>query len=80
MQKMLMTTSNILEGYEIINYLGLITSVITTGTGFFVDLKASINDIIGGTSEAYNKELKLLNDKIIDSLHRNLREWVLMRL
>lgn len=53
MQDILITTTSILQGYEIKEYLGLVTARLTIGTGIFIDFFASITDVLGGKSNAY---------------------------
>lgn len=68
MEDILLATTSIIQGYEIIKYNGLVTSRATVGTGLFNDFFASISDITGGSSKTYNKELERLNNEIINSI------------
>jgi len=54
---MIMTTTPTVEGKPIREYLGLVTGEAILGTNIFKDLFASITDIVGGRSAAYEKEL-----------------------
>jgi len=54
---MLQTTTPNLEGKEIVTYHGLVTGEAIMGANIFKDLFASIRDIVGGRSAAYEEEL-----------------------
>ena len=55
---MLTTTTPSIEGYEIVEYLGLVTGEAILGANIFKDFFAGIRDIVGGRSAAYEKELR----------------------
>jgi uncharacterized protein YbjQ (UPF0145 family) len=54
---MIVTTTPGVEGRKITDYLGLVTGEAIVGANIFRDLFASIRDIVGGRSGAYEKEL-----------------------
>jgi len=54
---MLVTTTNTIEGRRIIEYKGLVAGEAILGANLFRDLFASIRDIVGGRSGAYEKVL-----------------------
>jgi uncharacterized protein YbjQ (UPF0145 family) len=54
---MIVTTTPTIEGKEIVEYLGIVTGEAIMGANLFKDLFASIRDIVGGRSAAYEKEL-----------------------
>jgi uncharacterized protein YbjQ (UPF0145 family) len=56
---MLVTTTNTIEGRRIVEYKGLVAGEAILGANLFRDLFASIRDIVGGRSGAYEK---VLND------------------
>lgn len=56
---MLVTTTHTIEGRRIIEYKGLVAGEAILGANLFRDLFASIRDIVGGRSGAYEK---VLND------------------
>ncbi|WP_119388217.1 heavy metal-binding domain-containing protein [Taklimakanibacter lacteus] len=56
---MLVTTTNAIEGRRIVEYKGLVAGEAILGANLFRDLFASIRDIVGGRSGAYEK---VLND------------------
>jgi uncharacterized protein YbjQ (UPF0145 family) len=54
---MILTTTPIVEGKPIREYLGIVTGEAIMGANVFKDFFASITDIVGGRSAAYEKEL-----------------------
>lgn len=54
---MLVTTTNTLEGKRITRYLGLVSGEAILGANIFKDIFAGIRDIVGGRSQAYEREL-----------------------
>jgi uncharacterized protein YbjQ (UPF0145 family) len=54
---MIMTTTPSVEGQRITEYLGIVTGEAILGANIFRDFFASITDIVGGRSAAYEKEL-----------------------
>jgi uncharacterized protein YbjQ (UPF0145 family) len=54
---MIMTTTPTIEGKPIKEYLGIVTGEAILGADLVKDLFASITDIVGGRSAAYEKEL-----------------------
>ena len=55
---MLLTTTNNVEGTSISTYYGMVTGEAIIGANIFKDIFASITDIVGGRSGAYEKSLK----------------------
>ncbi|WP_061213013.1 YbjQ family protein [Syntrophomonas wolfei] len=54
---MIMTTTPSIEGQRIIEYLGLVTGEAIMGANVVRDIFASITDIVGGRSGAYESKL-----------------------
>jgi uncharacterized protein YbjQ (UPF0145 family) len=54
---MLMTTTNTLDGMPIQRYLGVVSGEAILGANIMKDLFASVRDIVGGRSGAYEAEL-----------------------
>jgi len=54
---MILTTTPTIEGKPIREYLGIVTGEAIMGANVFKDFFASITDIVGGRSAAYEKEL-----------------------
>ena len=55
---MLVTKTNSIEGKRITEYLGIVTGEAIMGANVVRDLFASITDIVGGRSGAYEQKLK----------------------
>jgi uncharacterized protein YbjQ (UPF0145 family) len=54
---MILSTTPSLEGYRITRYHGIVTGEAILGANIFRDLFASVRDIVGGRSAAYEEEL-----------------------
>ena len=54
---MIITTTPNVEGKSVKEYLGIVTGEAIMGANLFKDLFASIRDIVGGRSAAYEQEL-----------------------
>lgn len=57
MDDLILTTTPNVEGKRITAYLGIVTGEAIVGANIFKDLFASITDIVGGRSGAYEREL-----------------------
>lgn len=55
---MLITTTTLVEGRPVKEYLGLVTGEAILGANIFRDFFAGIRDIVGGRSAAYEEELR----------------------
>jgi len=55
---MIVTTTNNLEGYRVDDYLGIVSGETIIGANVFKDFFASITDIVGGRSTAYERVLR----------------------
>lgn len=54
----LLTTTNNIEGKRVVKYLGLVSGEAILGANIFKDIFAGIRDIVGGRSQAYERELQ----------------------
>jgi uncharacterized protein YbjQ (UPF0145 family) len=52
---MITTTTNVIEGHPVQQYLGIVSSETIIGANLFKDLFAGIRDIVGGRSNTYEK-------------------------
>jgi uncharacterized protein YbjQ (UPF0145 family) len=59
---MILSTTNSIEGKKVTKYLGLVSGDAILGANIFRDFFASIRDIVGGRSAAYEKELRKAKD------------------
>ncbi len=57
-KKMLITTTNTVEGKKIVKYIGLVTGETIIGANIFKDLFAGLRDIVGGRSGSYEQVLR----------------------
>ena len=55
---MIVTTTNSLDGYSVEQYLGIVSGETNIGANVFKDFFASITDIVGGRSSAYERVLR----------------------
>ncbi|NJP10423.1 MAG: heavy metal-binding domain-containing protein [Leptolyngbyaceae cyanobacterium RU_5_1] len=55
---MIVTTTNTLEGKQIVAYYGVVSGEAILGTNIFRDFFASIRDIVGGRSGSYERALR----------------------
>ncbi|MCK5126052.1 MAG: YbjQ family protein [candidate division Zixibacteria bacterium] len=65
---MIITTTPTIQGKEIHDYLGIVTGEAIMGANIFKDFFASITDIVGGRSAAYEQELQKARKIAIDEM------------
>ena len=65
---MLLTTTSVIDGKQIVKYHGLVSGEAILGANIFKDLFAGIRDIVGGRSAAYEKELRRAKDLAIQEM------------
>ena len=65
---MLITTTPTVEGRSIIHYRGLVTGEAIIGANIFRDMLASMRDIIGGRSRAYEQALEKARQVATDEM------------
>jgi uncharacterized protein YbjQ (UPF0145 family) len=70
---MLVSTTPTIEGKKIVRYLGLVSGQAILGANIFKDFFASIRDIVGGRSAAYEKELRKAQDIAVDEMKEQAR-------
>ncbi len=70
-EKMLVTTTNVVEGKKITQYFGLVSGEAIMGANIFKDIFAGIRDIVGGRSAAYEKELRRAKDIAVAEMMEN---------
>ena len=71
---MLVTTTNSVDGKKITVYLGLVSGDAILGANIFKDIFASIRDIVGGRSSAYEKELRQAKEIAIEEMQEQARQ------
>lgn len=55
---MLISTTEELSGYQIVEYLGLVHGEVVSGANILRDVMATVTDFVGGRSAAYEEELQ----------------------
>jgi uncharacterized protein YbjQ (UPF0145 family) len=56
-EQMLMSTTTVIEGRPVSQYLGVVTGEAIIGANIFRDIFASVRDIVGGRSATYERAL-----------------------
>lgn len=65
---MILSTTQGIEGQPVKEYFGIVSGEVIIGANMFKDLFASIRDIIGGRSGAYEKVLKEARDSALKEM------------
>lgn len=71
---MLVTTTHTLQGKEIIEYHGIVSGEAIMGANIVRDLFASVTDVIGGRSAAYEDKLAEGRDIAIREMEDRARQ------
>jgi len=67
-KSMLVTTTPIIEGKRIVKYYGIVSGETIIGANVFRDIFASIRDIVGGRSGAYEEVLRMAKDTALQEM------------
>ena len=70
---MLRTTTPTVEGQPVQQYMGVVVGEAIMGANVFRDLFASIRDIVGGRSGAYERELEKAREAAFEELEDKAR-------
>ena len=70
---MLITTTPTVEGRQILRYRGLVTGETIIGANIFRDILASITDVIGGRSQAYEDALMTARNNALEEMTQRAR-------
>ena len=70
---MLITTTPTVEGRQILHYQGLVTGETIIGANIFRDILASITDVIGGRSQAYEDALMTARNNAREEMTQRAR-------
>ena len=65
---MLLTTTNNIEGKQIMQYYGIVTGETIIGANLFRDFFAGIRDIVGGRSGSYEEVLRKAKDTALQEM------------
>ncbi|MCG5059880.1 heavy metal-binding domain-containing protein [Limnoraphis robusta] len=67
---MILTTTGTLENKQIIQYCGIVSGEAILGANVFRDFFASIRDVVGGRSAAYEKSLREAKETAIKEMEQ----------
>jgi uncharacterized protein YbjQ (UPF0145 family) len=70
----LLTTTPVIEGQQILEYKGLVVGEAIIGANIFRDLLASVRDIVGGRSGAYENALNDTRNIALSEMIDHARE------
>lgn len=70
---MILTTTSSIEGHPAKDYLGIVTGEVIVGANIFKDLFASVRDIVGGRSGAYESSLRDARETALKELESEAR-------
>ncbi|SMC20033.1 Uncharacterized conserved protein YbjQ, UPF0145 family [Desulfacinum hydrothermale DSM 13146] len=70
----MLTTTPTIEGRKITHYHGIVTGEAIMGANVFRDFFASIRDIVGGRSAAYEKELEKARRIAMEEMSERARD------
>ncbi|PKK83916.1 MAG: hypothetical protein CVT49_05690 [candidate division Zixibacteria bacterium HGW-Zixibacteria-1] len=70
---MIISTTPTLEGKKIVEYYGLVSGEAILGADLFKDLFASIRNIVGGRSAAYEEELRKAKNLAVQEMTEEAR-------
>jgi uncharacterized protein YbjQ (UPF0145 family) len=65
---MIVTTTNTIEGRPVRQYFGIVAGEVIVGANLFRDLFASVRDIVGGRSGAYENVLQRARDQALQEM------------
>ena len=72
---MIISTTSHLQGYQIDQYLGLVSGETIIGANIFKDFFASITDIVGGRYSAYEQVLREAKATAISEMELQARHF-----
>jgi uncharacterized protein YbjQ (UPF0145 family) len=70
---MIVTTTNSVEGYQISDYKGIVVGEAIMGANVVRDFFASVTDIVGGRSGAYESKLQDARETALAELEERAR-------
>lgn len=72
-RRMILTTTSVIQGRTVRDYMGIVTGEAIVGANVFRDFFAGIRDIVGGRSGAYEKELQKARDVALEEMSETAR-------
>lgn len=73
-KKMIVTTTQSIEGYKITGYYGIVFGEVIAGINIFKDFGAGIRNIVGGRSQGYEDELLSARTEALQELEQRAAE------
>lgn len=70
MNRMILTTTNGVDGKTVNQYLGIVTGETIIGANIFKDFFAGIRDIVGGRSGSYERVLREAKDTALKEMEQ----------
>ena len=67
---MIVTTTNSIEGRQILEYRGIVFGEVITGINMFRDMGAGLRNIFGGRSAGYEEELMAARTSAIEEMQQ----------
>ncbi len=67
---MIVTTTPLIEGHPVEDYLGIVTGEAIIGANLFKDLFAAVRDVVGGRAGAYEDALKRAREEALQEMIR----------
>ena len=71
---MIVTTTALVEGRPVKDYLGIVTGEVIVGANLFRDVFAAITDIVGGRSGKYEEVLARARNEAIEEMTEQARQ------
>ena len=71
---MISITTNVLEGKKITDYHGIVTGETIIGANLFRDIFATITDIVGGRSGAYEEVLRKARETALNEMEKKAEQ------
>lgn len=69
-KKMIITTTNSIEGRKITQYKGIVFGEVVSGVNFIKDFAAGLTNFFGGRSNSYEGELVEARENAIDEMRK----------
>lgn len=71
---MIVSTTAMIDGRPVQDYLGIVTGEVIVGANLFRDLFASITDLVGGRSGSYEQVLARARGEAIEEMTEHARQ------
>ena len=71
---MIISTTNVLEGKPVREYLGVVAGETVLGANVFKDIGATIRDVVGGRSTGYERELRKARESALQEMSEEAQE------